>query len=250
MQVGDRIAFEYTAPTAGQVGTFANLGSATKELIPVSSSATPDGKAYFIPAGYDVQGRMKLVADRNIQHSISWDTINAAGLVDGVEVNIGGIKGTMRLMTGGISASDTDNEWDQIIVNSTLNGTITAGDNTVWNWNGVYSLTATKASGSNNSICRGGTDKTTLYSVTTTGVSTGYWGFRPIILLDPNPNFLLYKKSGVVYNQAGTVISEPLTEAAFTTYGTSSLTNIPSGSEVLCYTSKSEVPIITSSGFP
>ena len=187
MVIGDKISFEYTA-TSGAVGTFANLGVATKSLIPAASSETPDGKAYFIFAGYDTQGRMKLVADRNIQHSISCDTLNAAGLVNGVEVTIGGTKGIMRLITGGVSASYTDNEWDKIIVSSTLGSTITAGDNAVWIWNGVYSWTSTTSSSS--AIERGNTAAGTC----TTAATSGTAGFRPVFLVEPPKNYYLFKK--------------------------------------------------------
>ena len=88
MQIGDKISCEYVAQS-GKIGYFANLGNATKAEIPVASSATPNGKFYFIHTGYDMQGRMKLVADRNIQHSISWDTINAAGLIFGTNSSLG-----------------------------------------------------------------------------------------------------------------------------------------------------------------
>lgn len=187
MQIGDRIAFEYTAQTSGAVGSFANLGAATKAEIPTVSSATPDGTAYFIHAGYDLRGRMKLVCDRSIQHSLSWDSINAAGLVDGVEVQIGNKKGIMRLMTGGVASSDTDNEWNQIICNSTLNGTITAGDNAVWNWNGKWSLTSTRYDALNNVIRGYGANNGFSYGLTS-AVSANYTCFRPIILLDIQVN--------------------------------------------------------------
>lgn len=192
MQIGDRISFEYTAPTAGQVGTFANLGSATKTEIPAASSATPDGKAYFIFAGYDSEGKTKLVCDRNLQHSISWDTINAAGLVNGVEVQIGSKKGIMRLMTGGISASDTDNEWDRIVCQSTLNGTVTAGDNTVWNWQSCYTITSTTIDGTSTArVQRGLAGSTpTYYASNSSGYAGANLGFRPIILLDAQLNNL------------------------------------------------------------
>ncbi len=200
MDVGDKIAFEYTAATARQVGTFTNIGSATKAEIPVASSATPDGKAYFYFVGYDTQGRMKLVPDRNVQHSISWDTINAAGLVNGVEVNIGGTKGIMRLMSGGVSASDTDNEWDKIIAGSTLGGTIIAGDNAVWNWNGIYTICSTRStSTSTANVYRGSTSVNPVngqsyIDTTATNYVNENAGFRPVFLVELPKNYYLFRK--------------------------------------------------------
>lgn len=37
----------------------------------------------FICVDRDYLGRWKLIADRNIQHSISWDTLNSAGVANG-----------------------------------------------------------------------------------------------------------------------------------------------------------------------
>lgn len=87
MQVGDVISCRYTATTSGAVGAFSDLGTTTESLIPSASSATPDGAFYFIHAGYDYKGRMKLIADRNIQHSISWDTLNTNGFVSEIQIN-------------------------------------------------------------------------------------------------------------------------------------------------------------------
>lgn len=87
MQVGDAIACRYTASSNG-VGVFSELGTCTANEIPVGGSSSPDGLFYFIHVGYDHKGRKKLVADRNIQHSISWDTLNAMGIAHGVNVNL------------------------------------------------------------------------------------------------------------------------------------------------------------------
>ena len=84
MEIGDRISCEYIA-TANTLGSFQNLGKATKPVIPLSSSNAPNGTFYWIMTGYGYLGRKKLVADRNIQHSISWDVLNTAGLMSGIK---------------------------------------------------------------------------------------------------------------------------------------------------------------------
>lgn len=80
--VGKRIRFNYGA-TSGAVGTLSALGEETGAFIPVASSATPNGDAYFIMVDTDFKGRKILIADRNIQSSISWDVLNTAGIASG-----------------------------------------------------------------------------------------------------------------------------------------------------------------------
>ncbi|MCT4564905.1 MAG: cohesin domain-containing protein [Maledivibacter sp.] len=83
MKVGDVIRANYKA-NAGKIGAFSNLGQSTGDLIPVSSSKSPDGDFYWIYVGDDEQGRMKLIADRNIQKDISWDALNADKIIEGL----------------------------------------------------------------------------------------------------------------------------------------------------------------------
>ena len=88
---------------------------------------------------------------------------------------------TIRLLTGGVNSSDKDNEWDQYIVNSNLNGTITPGDSNVWNWSGLYSLTSTvNTSSANRRTVRGSTTVSD-----SSGTPSDYaHGFRPVLLIE------------------------------------------------------------------
>lgn len=339
MQVGECIPCRYTALTSGQVGIFSELGTCTTPEIPVTGTATPDGKFYLIMTGYDSQGRKKLVADRNIQTGISWDTLNSAGLCseiqltdyyvdilpvltsnttpspyvvsasnerttdykafqafdkssrgwacngvpDGtswIKIDLGSIQQidqyklnpnafncsypirswklqisndgitwtdvhiisiqnsnqlydipsticrylkwiplkaetgatyhsireitlyikkilttnnsniSIRLPTGGISAIDRDNEWDKIIVESNLGGTITPGDNNVWNaYNSrARSWTSTTGSASTARIIRGGLtaisgDTIASWNQDNSANNTSR-GFRPVMLVE------------------------------------------------------------------
>ncbi|MET3505644.1 discoidin domain-containing protein [Halalkalibacter oceani] len=109
---------------------------------------------------------------------------------------------TIRLITGGVNSSDTDNEWDEHIVNSDLNGTITPGDDDVWNWSGKgagnrQAWTTTTVSGSpSNRIARGASTNISLsQSIATNNLSINRV-FRPVLLIDiPS----LYK-SLILYN--------------------------------------------------
>jgi hypothetical protein len=88
IQVGDVIPCRYIVPTSGSTGVFVNMGSVADDYIPVISSATPNGLFNWIFSGYDVRGRMKFIADRVIQHSISFDALNKAGIANGEGIEI------------------------------------------------------------------------------------------------------------------------------------------------------------------
>lgn len=89
MQLGDRIVCEYICPTSGQVGSFLNLGTSTATPLAIAGSTTASGSFYFIYVGTDENGNLELVADRNLQHSVSWDTLNSVGVCgnEGVQLN-------------------------------------------------------------------------------------------------------------------------------------------------------------------
>lgn len=76
--VGQAIRCHYLS-TSGAVGVFSDFGSSTSVGIATTSSATPDGTFYWIYAGNDYRGRKILIADRNIQHTLSWNTLNQIG---------------------------------------------------------------------------------------------------------------------------------------------------------------------------
>ncbi|QHW35646.1 discoidin domain-containing protein (plasmid) [Paenibacillus rhizovicinus] len=160
LTVGKRIRCYYEAPVAGSPGAFRSLGNNTLDLLPASPASTPSGAFYLICVGAERgDERIKLIADRNIQSSISWDALNRAGYATGVDLPSLSIADqfvvSARLLSGGIGSADKDNEWDKYIGGSTLGGTITAGDNNTWNWTGKWSLTSTTAPAGSNSNSSG-----------------------------------------------------------------------------------------------
>jgi hypothetical protein len=402
LAIGKRIRANYKA-SSGTLGIFGGLGKETKDFIPSTSSATPDGDFYFICVDKDHLGRWKLIADRNIQHSISWDVLNSVGVASGsgipyyfyftndlldpsviiqanssytglspnllidddevttwatntgstgwiscefatekiikmytikalkhnasllnrtpkswklegwngtvwetvhevtgqtgwalgekraficnnnkgykkyrlnVTENNGGdllqfaeiemmevanddYDFTIRLLTGGVTVADTDNEWDKYIVGGTLNGTITAGDNGVWNWNGVYSWTNTTPQSLPSSRTTRGNTSANNVGNSSTANANNTLGFRPVLLIEstqivspPTTNSSLYKiESGLLFiddfnsiNSKWTV--SPLNAYSITErpgflrmkhdvgYDTLVLTDIPSDEEV------------------
>jgi hypothetical protein len=96
---------------------------------------------------------------------------------------------TTRLLTGGTAAADKDNEWDNYIVNSTLNGTITAGDNNVWNYDvAVSTLTSTTgATGATARAYRGNVVPRLTYWGSSVTSTTSGMGFRPVLLIETLP---------------------------------------------------------------
>ncbi|MBD8840367.1 discoidin domain-containing protein [Paenibacillus sp. FSL K6-4396] len=99
---------------------------------------------------------------------------------------------SIRLLTGGISPTDKDNEWDKYIVGSTLDGKITAGENSLWNWHGMASWTSTtNIAGSTHRTGRGGISVgSSGYNPTSYTTLATATGFRPMIML---PNLLMIK---------------------------------------------------------
>lgn len=103
LAIGKRIRCHYQA-ASGQVGVFSNLGKESSDFIPPESSAIPNGDFYFICVDKDHLGRWKLIADRNIQHSISWDVLNSAGIASGSGVLDKNIRLTYSFSTGKMSS--------------------------------------------------------------------------------------------------------------------------------------------------
>jgi hypothetical protein len=92
---------------------------------------------------------------------------------------------TLRLPTGGLYVSDKDNEWDKYIVNSTLNGTIVAGDNAVWNWNGRWSWTSTThQEGASYRTLRGYSTVSGHSRTASNATSAAVSGFRPVLVIE------------------------------------------------------------------
>jgi hypothetical protein len=330
LNIGDYVWCKYTA-TNGAVGTFSDI--ATKEdidvsnnVIPVTNSLAPNGYFKFIVSGFTVEDKVILIADRNIQHNISWDVLNTNGICSGISlkytgniipkmtsnttlygiasatseyggawnayaafddntasywgtqtgvtsakisyqftsakkivmytispadaqhapknwtyegsnngidwdildirtneiewtssrvykiqndmsysyyrINIASTNGsdigiqeltmhelfvddshvtTMRLLTGGMSSTDFDNEWDKIIIGSTLGGNITSGDNTVWNLSNSYSWMSTSLTSNNTSRIKRGLGE--YNNALASSISTGV-GFRPVLIVE------------------------------------------------------------------
>lgn len=207
IKVGDYVWCKYIA-TSNSVGTFSDFAiknddEVSSSVIPPTSSNAPNGYFKFICV--DEYNKKKiLIADRNIQHNITWDTLNSAGIASGsglpVNLNMSSNYNTViKLLTGGINGSDKDNEWDKYIVGSTLNGSIVAGDNNVWNWsNKVFSFGSTTFSTTSYKILRGISSVSTYTYAQVDQISTSF-GFRPVLIIEDTIKPHTFIKSNNTY---------------------------------------------------
>lgn len=139
-QPGQAIACEYKAES-GKVGTFIFNYNSEKELISDPAPAAPNGKFYFVCVGYTAGGNKKFVADRNIQTSISWETLNSSDIcvTSGQDISsMTKIEGSLvRLMQSDVTNYDMDltsSEWDAIMMQETIGASgISAEGCNYWN---------------------------------------------------------------------------------------------------------------------
>lgn len=86
MEVGDYISFNYNTRAIGVAGGFSNIGTATGIEIPTNGIAIPNktngNLAYFVKNDIGM-----LISDRIVQNSISWDTLNKCGYIEGSKYN-------------------------------------------------------------------------------------------------------------------------------------------------------------------
>lgn len=191
IQIGDYVWCKYVA-TANNVGTFSDFATKTDEevgnnIIPALSSNVPNGYFKFICVD-EYNGKKYFLSNVNIQHSISWDTLNSAGIASGSGLPVDWIDNSryfssVRLLTGGVNSTDKDNEWDKYIVSSTLNGSIVAGDNNVWNWSKTFSFGSTTFSTTSYKILRGNSSVSTYTYAQADQKSTSY-AFRPVLIIE------------------------------------------------------------------
>ncbi|RJG21641.1 hypothetical protein [Paenibacillus thiaminolyticus] len=213
LKIGKKIRCQYKA-ISNTLGTFSGLGKETSDFISptASSAASPNGDFYFICVDKDHLGRWKLIADRSIQHTISWDTLNSAGVASGSGLPIridNEIDGTIRLLTGGIDENDTDNEWDKYINNGE--------DYTKWNLanNFAWTLT-TRFFATNNSpasrTMRGGSSKPGYLNSYPSDAKTLLCAFRPMLLITSlsSPSFIYHDNNYKAYNNGWKTISTTL----------------------------------------
>lgn len=115
IKIGQRIRCHYSAKY-NKVGLFSGLGEEKGGFLPPEASAYPDGDFYFIMVD-ELDGKKKMIADRNIQHSISYSQLlsYSLGSIGGNKTLMPTSNVTVRLMTGGNFDKDTNNDWVRYI---------------------------------------------------------------------------------------------------------------------------------------
>lgn len=237
MKIGDYVWCKYQA-TTNSVGVFSDFAIKTDEevennIIPPASTNVPNAYFKFICVDDEYNKKKTLIADRNIQHSISWDALNSAGIASGSGLPINLIDNSIydtsiRLLTGGVNNTDKDNEWDKCIVSSTLNGSIVAGDNNVWNWSGKWSwLSTSHIANSSTKVFRGNTGANT-HSFNSTNSSGVSLSFRPVLIIEDTLKTHSFIKSNNQYktfknNQWNNISSTPPSESVFVSDGMQNL---------------------------
>lgn len=125
-----------------------------------------------------------LISDKVIP-SLSFDEINQKGFIYGNELDNQPYKNNIlivRSLTGGANNNGLS-EYDKYIVNSDLNGLITPGDKTIWNWD-ICSITSSISASDNSKIITRGYSSLTNYSTNNTFNNKGpTFGFRPVLII-------------------------------------------------------------------
>jgi hypothetical protein len=241
LKIGDYFWCKYVAPTTNVLGTFSDLGkkldSDVSSSILSTTTPSPTSNGYFKFIVVDIKnGKYICLADRNIQANTTWDSINNDGYASGKQIKIDNnnesiIRYTIKLPTGGTASGDTNNDWDKYIVNSTLNSNISAGDNNIWNWSGLYSHTSTSISTNTSRTLRGNGTVSTFTSTTTSANSN----YRPMLIIEKiftNKSFILfngeYKKA--VSQQTTTITGMSTTNAIPTMTSNTTPSGVASGS--------------------
>lgn len=111
LEVGKRIRCHYKA-AYNTIGEFSGLGKDTTKYLPIEAYANPEGDFYFIMVD-DIDGKKKLIADRVIQHSISWEVINQE--LYNTQFREKSLNRYIKLPSGGINKDDQDNDWSKYI---------------------------------------------------------------------------------------------------------------------------------------
>lgn len=196
MGIGDYIITKYVAASAA-VGVFSEFGTSVAAEIPVAGASVPSGTFYFIKVSQGL-----LIADRTIQHSISWDTLNAGKVIQGKAQIFDSASGFIRTLSGGVAYADvtvnmvvvapapqlggfpTNSDYDKYLIQSTLDGKITANNINTWHHDTLKIWTqdtpAIAIAPATNRIGRGGAVTTKDLNWVAANTAPISYGFRPV----------------------------------------------------------------------
>lgn len=205
-----------TPPGAPSVGNIPNFSAG--QTIEIRDTDAND--AYKIQWREVNDGNKKLlICDRVLLAQVSWDDLNAQGLVSGKTITIDGQQYKLRLLTGGSNyrntsdayagGTPTNNEWDRIIVNeagfsglptpaaSDLNSTADSTDfssahNQYWNWFYMYSWAQEVYTGDSALRAFRGSDSARYWGYYIAANRLSGLGWRPVLeVLNSAPSVVL-----------------------------------------------------------
>lgn len=149
-----------------------------------------------------------LISDRCLLAKVTWDNLNAQGLVNGKEITIDGQRYKIRLLSGGTNyrsvtdpysgGTPTTNEWDRIITNESsfaglpkptstdLDKSLDSSDyngvhNNIWHWYDMYSWCQEVYSGGSDHRVVRGRNSAHSFSHSTSSNISGIRGWRPVL---------------------------------------------------------------------
>lgn len=213
----ESITYNYEAQIASS-GNKHSLG------IGRDNGATSTGGYYFNGDIYHVYIWNKVCTSEEIQKSETNELLGKEdGLVRLMDYSLGReYKMNMRLLTGGVSNTDTDNEWDAIIVNSNIGGTPIPGENIVWNAaNNVASWISTSPRGVGaNRVGRGYASVSQWWGDAPSSTATSKYGFRPVLIVQRKSQTYFLIEDGVEIktvqnNQLIHIGKSPVTKSMF-----------------------------------
>lgn len=144
MQVGDYIVWKSNGSAYIMDGD--TTGYVERPVKGATDTQLPYAGTYWYGIKVD---KGLIIADRMVQHSVSWDALNVKGIIEGRKITLlDGTRGLFRSLGGGNAYADvmgdkatsdqgqgawpTNNEWDKYIVKGDYgNG---AGRDDVWRW--------------------------------------------------------------------------------------------------------------------
>ena len=149
IQPGQYITCDYTATAANALGTFSNLGSATKDLLSAPLTGAGSGSINFICIGWDYSGRPYLMADRVIQTGFSIASNISLNVTTGTAITIDTtVSANLRLPNKAM--------WTSAVVNGEVTP-LTASDS-IWNFSlpsWTYEISSDSTDGATNYVLGG-----------------------------------------------------------------------------------------------
>lgn len=199
MKIGDYIAWGYN-------GSIYTLNTTGLSEHPITGSPAITGFWYGIKVAKGL-----IIADRVPRHTMTWDAINTAKIVQGLPLTLGTTNGAMRSLTGGVAYADANgnmsltdkglgafpanNEWDKYIIkfpSDKIKSGKTSDD--VWHWsscrtwcqdtpaNNTFNPQNSFQAINGQRVVRGKYQNETnsLFNFNTSSASTSDMGFRPV----------------------------------------------------------------------